>query len=61
VTHIPITPVSTARDGSTLVLGKLGDRTVAFVADEADSAIRVIELAGRKDEKLSTIWFALQR
>jgi DNA-binding beta-propeller fold protein YncE len=43
--HVPIGRVGDVRDGSPVVLGKLGARTVAFVADEDDEAVRTVDLA----------------
>jgi DNA-binding beta-propeller fold protein YncE len=43
--HTPLArPSEEARDGSAIVLAKVGAKTVAYVADEADSAVRTVDL-----------------
>ncbi|MBX3205605.1 MAG: hypothetical protein KF764_11095 [Labilithrix sp.] len=40
---------SEARDGSAVVLAKVGARTVAYIADEDDSAVRAFDLATKTE------------
>jgi hypothetical protein len=39
-------PVSLPRTGSTVALARLGDKTIAYVADEDDHAVRVVDVDG---------------
>jgi hypothetical protein len=50
--HIKLARVEDAREGSTIALAKVGARTLAYVADDDDASVRVIDLATR--EELST-------
>jgi DNA-binding beta-propeller fold protein YncE/mono/diheme cytochrome c family protein len=52
VAHVPLGRVGEAREGSTIVLAKLGARTLAYVADEDDSLVRAIDMESH--EQLST-------
>ncbi|MBX3197778.1 MAG: hypothetical protein KF894_06510, partial [Labilithrix sp.] len=47
--HVPIARADAARDGATVVVAKLGARTVAYVADEDDSAVRAFDLASKSE------------
>lgn len=47
--HVPLTRADAARDGATVVVAKIGARTVAYVADEDDSAIRAFDLASKRE------------
>ncbi|MGH7294272.1 MAG: hypothetical protein ACRELB_05040, partial [Polyangiaceae bacterium] len=42
-------PVSLPRAGSTVALARLGDKTYAYVADEDDQAIHVVDVDAKKD------------
>lgn len=42
-------PVSLPRTGSTIALARLGGKTFAYVADEDDSAVHVVDVDGGKD------------
>lgn len=44
---VPLTRVGDTREGSTVVIAKLGDRAIAFVADEDGSAVHAIDAATR--------------
>ncbi|CAN5527710.1 hypothetical protein BH09MYX1_BH09MYX1_45310 [soil metagenome] len=46
---LPLDRLSATREGSSLVLAKIGARKVAIVADEDGSAIRVIDLATKRE------------
>ncbi|HEY3818783.1 MAG TPA: c-type cytochrome [Polyangiaceae bacterium] len=42
-------PVALTRAGSTVALAKLGDKTFAYIADEDDSAVHVVDVDTQKD------------
>jgi hypothetical protein len=42
-------PLGLTRAGSTVALAKLGDKTLAYIADEDDSAVHVIDVDTQKD------------
>jgi DNA-binding beta-propeller fold protein YncE/mono/diheme cytochrome c family protein len=42
-------PVSLTRTGSTIALAELGGKTLAYVADEDDQAIHIVDVDGHKD------------
>ncbi len=41
--HLPLTRLS-HQDSATVVLAKLGERTVAYIADEDDASVRVVDI-----------------
>jgi hypothetical protein len=46
---VPIQPASDGHDGSTVVVAMAHGRTVAYVADEDDSAVRAIDLTAKTE------------
>ena len=42
-------PLGLTRTGSTVALAKLGDKTLAYIADEDDSAVHVVDVDTQKD------------
>ena len=42
-------PLGLTRSGSTVALAKLGDKTLAYIADEDDSAVHVVDVDTQKD------------
>ncbi|HEY8089933.1 MAG TPA: cytochrome C peroxidase, partial [Polyangiaceae bacterium] len=42
-------PLGLTRTGSTVALAKLGDKTFAYIADEDDSAVHVVDVDAQKD------------
>jgi DNA-binding beta-propeller fold protein YncE len=42
-------PVELTRAGSTVALARLGDKTYAYIADEDDSAVHVVDVDAKKD------------
>ncbi len=46
--HSPV-PLNLTRAGSTVALAKLGDKTLAYIADEDDSAVHVVDVDTQKD------------
>jgi DNA-binding beta-propeller fold protein YncE len=53
--HAPLGRVGDAREGSTIVLAKLGTRTLAYVADEDDSSLRAIDIATREELSMTPL------
>lgn len=47
--HAALERIGEAREGSTVALARLGGRTLAYVADEDDSSIRVVDLETQKE------------
>ncbi|MBX3259056.1 MAG: hypothetical protein KF782_05005 [Labilithrix sp.] len=47
--YVPITRAAEARDGSTVVVAKLRERTIAYISDEDDSAVRAFDVATRTE------------
>ena len=47
--HAPLARVGEAREGSTIVLAKLGARTLAYVADDDDVSVRAIDIATHEE------------
>lgn len=47
--HVPLARVTTVREGASVVVAKLGTRTVAYVADEDDASVRAVDLDTREE------------
>lgn len=47
--HVPLVRIGDTHDGSAVVLAKVGARTLAYVADEDDTAVRAVDLETREE------------
>ncbi|MGD0530289.1 MAG: hypothetical protein ABSE49_34460, partial [Polyangiaceae bacterium] len=52
--HSPV-PLGLPREGSTVALAKLGGQTLAYIADEDDSAVHVVDVDTQKDIAKTTL------